>query len=404
MAGELTEEEMTNLAKAFKDLGVKPKFDSPAELQKWMKDYAKADDGEEEVLEGKQMITVVPQLPRVSTFSGDSSKGDTPFELWKYEVQCLLSSDSHPKGVITQAVRKSLKGEAGKIAMRLGSDATIERLLFKLEGVYGTVERSQSLLAEFYSAQQEEDEDVAAWSCRLEDLLHKAWGQGHVQLGGMDEMLRTKLWTGLRPSLKDRSSHKFDICQSFDELRIELRIVEHECALRKKATPKDLKRQAHVNSAIPTTGNDAPQDEMKELKGLVYKLTAKVDSLQEQMNANKHNQVSAPPQPTSKSHPYSAHNQGRATSAPNQGRSTPAHNQRRATGHDQWRPASGYDQWGASNFQEGQPETYNPQEEDDEPLCWRCGTYGHLKHGCRVNLARSRKPLNTHQSTHGGGW
>ena len=36
---------------------------------------------------------------------------------------------------------------------------------------------SEDLLAKFYSSHQEEHEDIATWSCRLEDILDKAIAQ-----------------------------------------------------------------------------------------------------------------------------------------------------------------------------------------------------------------------------------
>ena len=80
--------------------------------------------------------------------------------MWKYELQTLLEEGVNSKEVITVAARKSLRGSPANIAMRLGVKATIEELLTKFDGMYGTVEPSESLLTQFYSAQQEETEEV----------------------------------------------------------------------------------------------------------------------------------------------------------------------------------------------------------------------------------------------------
>lgn len=54
--------------------------------------------------------------------------------------------------VIGSAIKKSLRGEAGRVAMRLGPSASISDLMNKLESVYGTVELREGILAQFYSA------------------------------------------------------------------------------------------------------------------------------------------------------------------------------------------------------------------------------------------------------------
>lgn len=58
--------------------------------------------------------------------------------------------------------------------MRLGPNATVNKIMYKLDSIYGTVEEKETLMANFYSARQQETEDISAWVCRLEDLLSKA--------------------------------------------------------------------------------------------------------------------------------------------------------------------------------------------------------------------------------------
>lgn len=388
MAVEFSGEEITQLVETFKALGVKPKMDDAVALQRWMTDFVKSqedegeDEGEheeeEEEAEGdkdedgsstKQTppVTVVSQPPRLTTFSGDpNSKGDTTFDLWKYEVQCLLLEAAHPHAVVVHAIRKSLKGEAGKIAMRLGAKAAVTDLLDKLEGVYGTVEQGESLLADFYSAQQKIDEDVVRWSCRLEDLLDKAKRRGHVTSKGMDEMLRTKFWLGLQPALKDRSRHLFDKYKSFDNLRVQLRIIEHEQSLQQgDSTPKEVKKSQVKNMAtslVATTDCSGPDKGMTELKGMVTQLAATVQSMQQEVSklATKGSTHVQPKQVE----PESSLRVNRPPST------------LQATA-----PPFIPEQAGSfANCYQG-------------PQCWRCGQFGHLKNGCRVRLDH-KKQLN----------
>ncbi len=135
----------------------------------------------------------------------------------------------YPTNILLQAVRKSLRGEAGQISMRLGPKATLRTILDKLEGVYGMVEPGENILSEFYAARQRKDETVSSWGCRLESLLDKAQRQGLVAKKDLDRMLRNQFWTCLREELKMNTRHKYDSIKRFDKLRIEIRKIEHEC-------------------------------------------------------------------------------------------------------------------------------------------------------------------------------
>ena len=116
--------------------------------------------------------------------------------------------------------------------MRLGTEATLQQLLDKLEGIYGTVELHENVMTEFYSSKQQEVETAAVWGCRLESILDKAVERGQANKEAINEMLRTKFWTGLKPELKDATAHKYEIITSYEELLKFVRCVEHERGLR----------------------------------------------------------------------------------------------------------------------------------------------------------------------------
>ena len=134
--------------------------------------------------------------PRLSLFTGTPGrKEEATYDLWKYEVNCLLAEGSHGDDAIMEAIRRSLKGEPARLAMRLGPKTTISNLLQKLDSIYGTVDVREGVLAQFYSARQQHDETVSDWSCRLEDLLAKAVELGRVHPLEADEMLSCMFWT-----------------------------------------------------------------------------------------------------------------------------------------------------------------------------------------------------------------
>ena len=55
--------------------------------------------------------------PRISPFSGEEPvpKGENSFENWKFEVRCLMRDDTYSPSTLTQAVRKSLRGDDARL-------------------------------------------------------------------------------------------------------------------------------------------------------------------------------------------------------------------------------------------------------------------------------------------------
>lgn len=290
---DLTEDEMTEIAQTFKAMGVKPKCKDPVDFQQWMLDYlahegklpeVKAEPSRSDSTPSKELIITQQQL-RLPTFSGDSSKSDVTYDLWRNEIDCLLRDKTYSEVQILQAARKSLRGEAAGVSLRMRTEGTIHDLLKRLEAVYGTVELGETLLSQFYSAQQKDNESVATWGCRLEDILDKARRRGQVASDAMDEMLRTKFWTGLRPELKASSRHKFDTVKHFDILRVELRAIEYEqqvCQKPQKETQPDgsSKPKVQVKAAVPVPASTSGNPELQELKGMVLSLQKQMQTLQ----------------------------------------------------------------------------------------------------------------------------
>ena len=153
---ELTEEEGKKLIEAFHKLKLKPKADTPQDLELWLKAFSgvKAEpgvptDGATGGTSGgtSKETVVTTQQPRISCFFGDKVKGEASYAQWVYEVKCLLKEKTHKPEAIAQAVRRSLRGEASSIVRRLGIGATIEEILHKFDSVYGEVDPKEHLLA-----------------------------------------------------------------------------------------------------------------------------------------------------------------------------------------------------------------------------------------------------------------
>ncbi|KAK3106504.1 hypothetical protein FSP39_021322 [Pinctada imbricata] len=128
---EFTEEELKHLGSVFKELKIKPKADTAADFKQWMTAYVaqmnKDDNSTVKTEPGTdtatQKITTTHHIPKVSCFSGDGSKQDTTYDLWRYEIDCLFR-EKYSEASIAQAIRRSLRGDAGKscYALRTGSN------------------------------------------------------------------------------------------------------------------------------------------------------------------------------------------------------------------------------------------------------------------------------------------
>ena len=94
-------------------------------------------------------------------------------------------------------VRRSLRGEAGQIVLHMGAAASVEEIVLKLEGLYGTVESGAVLLQQLYDSKQNPDETVAGYCARLQLAINKAEKRGGISPNVRDETLRVVFWKGL---------------------------------------------------------------------------------------------------------------------------------------------------------------------------------------------------------------
>ena len=151
-----------------------------------------------------------------------------------------------------QAIRSSLRGKARSSLLTLPTDATPEQIVQKLEDIYGNIYPTEKLLQQFYAATQEKGESVADYGMRLENLLQTCIDRGSISLGARDDMLTTKLWSGLSDSnLRNASRYKYDTIDDFEALRMELRTIE-----------LDLKHATQQNSSSDTS-SCVPVDKKK---------------------------------------------------------------------------------------------------------------------------------------------
>ncbi|MEW8545549.1 MAG: hypothetical protein AB2693_18670, partial [Candidatus Thiodiazotropha sp.] len=270
-SGRKTEEPKETAAAQVKDDSVKEietKSDSADSQEKSTESQEKTEKEHEIINKDPRFI-----FPKFTIFSGEDpkSKTEATYEEWKYEVTCVQKDAMYTKEAIGQAVRKSLRGQAKRVLLPLGTEASNEVILNRLEAVFGNVATGESVLQEFYTAAQKQDETVTAWGLRLEEILQKAVMKGHVRKEETDGMLRNKFWKYLRSErLKNATRTKFETLKNFEDLRKAVRAEEHEMKVSSGVQHQPIRSEEQKT--------EANKDDDK-----LSMLLAKLNSLEQQM-------------------------------------------------------------------------------------------------------------------------
>ncbi|KAK3088314.1 hypothetical protein FSP39_017390 [Pinctada imbricata] len=236
----------------------------------------------ESYLHGMPATYSIPKLP---TFSGNESsqKGEVTYDVWSFEVRCLKRTGQYPEHIILQALRNSLKGTARSMLVSLGEGASVNDVLTKLDGFYGTVSTCEILMQSFYNDYQKENESIVSFASRIEETLIKAINRGHLDISAKDSMLRSKFWTGLKSQeLRNSTRHHYDSKKDFQSLLMEIRKVEQEETNKVHMVQK-------VNSKVARqqpSQVDTQRDSNKEVLDQLTKLMSRLESLEQKVNTN----------------------------------------------------------------------------------------------------------------------
>ena len=236
------------------------------------------------------------KIPKLPFFSGDQ-KSPTIFRVWEFEVQNIR--DSFSERIVKRAIHKSVSGTAAQVLMRLGKAATLQGILTKFDLVFGTVVTNEQILSEFYTAEQKSSETVAAWACRLEDLLC------HPQLettspAQKNSMLKAKFFQGLvLDHVKNAIRHRVE-SGTYDEILVLARQAEEERGAKSKVVSKPQT----VDSDPVSKKLDEIQKDLKSLTTKVNDLEGKIDKRKDQTKIKSAPQTGTgnpPKQPSSES-------------------------------------------------------------------------------------------------------
>ena len=169
------------------------------------------------------------RVPQIPFFLGEDQKGDVSFEVWKFELNCLIREGIYQNSLILQAIRKSLRGKSKDNLLTLGENASPSDILNKLEDIYGICSSKEVLLQQFYLVSQFEHESIVDYSVRIENLLHRATLGRSIDASVQNEMLCAKLLNGLKdPLLKNSCCFMFETEKNFSRLMMYIRSVEQD--------------------------------------------------------------------------------------------------------------------------------------------------------------------------------
>ena len=94
-------------------------------------------------------------IPKLSAFSGERTKGEVSFEQWSYELQTLRKTYSN--SALREGIQHSLKGAAADTVRNMGPDVPLDTIIKKFTIVCGNVKSFDLLMRDFYHADQRED-------------------------------------------------------------------------------------------------------------------------------------------------------------------------------------------------------------------------------------------------------
>ena len=397
METEDVPEEYVDLLQTLIKMNVKPKGKNPQEIKAWMKAFVEQDSEDTDIHPDIKPVIHIqgatgPWHLKLRIFSGSSvskpGKGEATYDMWRHEILCCMNQNVYSKDVILSAVHKSLSGEAARVIMLLGEHAELPQIIAKLDSIYGVIDDKTDVMTDFYNAKQMSDENVATWSCRLEEILGKAILIGKVKKAESDDMLHDKLWKGLKPELKHQCQYERENFKSFDELRIALRKLERDFQSDTTITPKQ-KQLSKQGVGLEQEQQDS------ELKGIIKqmsKMNTRLEMIEQGQQSrgrgtfrSREDQPKYRLQNSNDRNTRYQHPSPPSYRNPGQPPRIQSPNFRPRFQSSNFRP-----RFQSPNFRPryNTPATYKPT------TCYRCGWEGHMAIGCTAIVHKDGHPLN----------
>lgn len=201
----------------------------------------------------------LPSNIRLSQFSGDTpGKADVTYQQWRLEVRSLLREGFRDEQVVG-CIRRNVRGVAAKLLLSMTEDTTSQGILEKFDTVFGEVLLNEATLQKFYRSSQENNETIAVWACKLEEMLALC----SVSAQSKEEMLRNRFFNGLADvNIQNALRHYYDNGAMYNQLLVAARRAELE---RKPKSAKTQQVSEQESSAVEKK-MDLLLKQMKELQ------------------------------------------------------------------------------------------------------------------------------------------
>lgn len=115
------------------------------------------------------------------------------------------------------------------------------------------------------------------YGLRLESILQRCIERKAISLDARNEMLRTKLWSGLKDSnLRNSSRYKYDTIKDFEALRRELRTIELDLQLSSSSTAtctSSEKKKPQVTKIGKGDGDSSLEMILQKLEAMDRRIT-----------------------------------------------------------------------------------------------------------------------------------
>ena len=169
-----------------------------------------------------QYLSKLQFSPFFGFSEGQERHKGVEYRIWHYEVESAQSAGLHSEPVIVEQIRCLHQGKAKSKLVGFCPEASVSSILQSLDQFYSKgVAMGGEILTCADAMKQGEREEVSAFALRLDNQLRKAKEKGTELLPddtALDRHLRLLFCEGLKPSIKDKATHKKVECKTFDEL------------------------------------------------------------------------------------------------------------------------------------------------------------------------------------------
>lgn len=234
----------------YRDKG-KPPLDTSKELAQSLAECSK------DIIQslGKEGFLSSTHCKLEAKFSAEGMKGDATYESWEFEVQGLVKN-KYPEAQIIQAMIKSLRGNAAEAFRAMDfTNLKVADILSEMRKKFGLSSTFDTMMSNFYSANQEMEETVSHFSTRIESILRDIKIRFPEKIS--DEVradhLRDRFFQGCRDSIRNAIMFKYkNPEEKYTDLLGLAREVE-EAENRRKASgaiPKTVEKKTQIKSEI----------------------------------------------------------------------------------------------------------------------------------------------------------